>query len=41
VEIGDGAGCPLIVFVSQDFRSWKEKMMDYLDSQRLLGYVLG
>ena len=29
------------VFVGQDFRSWKEKMMDYLGSQKLLGYVLG
>jgi hypothetical protein len=28
------------VFVSQDFRSWKEQMMDYLGAQRLLGYVL-
>ena len=29
------------VFTGQDFRSWKEKMMDYLGSQRLLGFVLG
>jgi hypothetical protein len=29
------------MFVSQDFRTWLEKMMDYLGSQRLLGYVLG
>jgi hypothetical protein len=29
------------VFISQDFRFWKEKMMDYLGAQRLLGYVLG
>ena len=29
------------VFVGQDFRSWKEKMMDYLGSQKLLGYALG
>ena len=29
------------IFVSQDFRSWKEKMMDYLGSQKLLGFVLG
>jgi hypothetical protein len=28
------------IFVSQDFRSWKEKMMDYLGSQKPLGYVL-
>jgi hypothetical protein len=29
------------VFVSQDFRSWKEQMTDYLGAQRLLGYALG
>ena len=29
------------VFVGQDFRSWKEKMSDYLGSQRLLGYPSG
>ena len=29
------------IFVGQDFRSWKEKMMDYLGSQKLLGYPLG
>ena len=29
------------VFVGQDFHSWKEKMMDYLGSQKLLGYELG
>ena len=29
------------VFVGQDFRSWKEKMMDYLGSQKLLGFALG
>ena len=29
------------VFVGQDFRSWKEKMLDYLGSQRLLGYPSG
>jgi hypothetical protein len=29
------------MFVSQDFRTWLEKMMDYLGSQRLLGYALG
>ena len=29
------------VFIGQDFRSWKEKMSDYLGSQKLLGYVLG
>jgi hypothetical protein len=29
------------MFVSQDFHTWLEKMMDYLGSQRLLGYVLG
>jgi hypothetical protein len=29
------------MFISQDFRFWKEKMMDYLGSQRLLGYALG
>jgi hypothetical protein len=31
----------VFVFVGQDFRSWLEKMLDYLGSQRLLGYVLG
>jgi hypothetical protein len=29
------------MFVSQDFRFWKEHMTDYLGSQRLLGYALG
>jgi gag-polypeptide of LTR copia-type len=29
------------MFVGQDFRFWKEKMTDYLGSQRLLGYALG
>jgi hypothetical protein len=29
------------LFISQDFRFWKEKMEDYLNAQRLLGYVLG
>ena len=29
------------VFVGQDFHSWKEKIMDYLGSQKLLGYELG
>jgi hypothetical protein len=29
------------MFVGQDFRFRKEKMMDYLGSQRLLSYVLG
>jgi hypothetical protein len=29
------------MFVSQDFRFWKESMMDYLGAQRLLGYALG
>jgi hypothetical protein len=29
------------VFIGQDFRSWKEMMLDYLGDQRLLGYVLG
>ena len=29
------------VFIGQDFRSWKEKMSDYLGSQRLLGYLSG
>ena len=29
------------VFVGQDYRSWKEKMSDYLGSQKLLGYALG
>jgi hypothetical protein len=29
------------MFVSQDFHTWLEKMMDYLGSQRLLGYALG
>jgi hypothetical protein len=28
------------MFVGQDFCTWLEKMMDYLGSQRLLGYVL-
>jgi hypothetical protein len=29
------------MFVSQDFRFWKESMMDYFGAQRLLGYALG
>jgi hypothetical protein len=29
------------MFISQDFRFWKESMIDYLDAQRLLGYALG
>jgi hypothetical protein len=29
------------MFIGQDFRTWLEKMMDYLGSQRLLDYVLG
>jgi hypothetical protein len=29
------------MFIGQDFRFWKESMMDYLDAQRLLGYALG
>jgi hypothetical protein len=29
------------MFVGQDFRFWKEHMMDYLGAQRLLGYALG
>jgi hypothetical protein len=29
------------IFIGQDFRSWKEMMMDYLGAQRLLGYALG
>jgi gag-polypeptide of LTR copia-type len=29
------------MFIGQDFRFWKEKMTDYLGSQRLLGYALG
>jgi hypothetical protein len=29
------------MFVGQDFHTWLEKMMDYLGSQRLLGYALG
>jgi hypothetical protein len=29
------------VFIGQNFRSWVEKMTDYLGSQWLLGYVLG
>jgi hypothetical protein len=29
------------MFISQDFCTWLEKMMDYLGSQRLLGYALG
>ena len=28
-------------FNGQDFRSWKEKMTDFLGSQRMLGYVSG
>jgi hypothetical protein len=28
------------LFVSQDFHTWVKRMMDYLGSQRLLGYVL-
>jgi hypothetical protein len=31
----------VFMFISQDFHTWLEKMMDYLGSQRLLGYVLG
>jgi hypothetical protein len=31
----------VLLFVGQDFRTWVERMMDYLGSQRLLGYVLG
>jgi hypothetical protein len=31
----------LPIFISQDFRSWKEMMLDYLGAQRLLGYALG
>jgi hypothetical protein len=27
--------------IGQDFRFWKESIMDYLGAQRLLGYVLG
>jgi hypothetical protein len=26
------------MFIGQDFHTWLEKMMDYLGSQRLLGY---
>jgi hypothetical protein len=29
------------LFVGQDFRTWVEKMTDYLGAQRLLGYALG
>jgi gag-polypeptide of LTR copia-type len=29
------------MFIGQDFCTWLEKMMDYLGSQRLLGYALG
>jgi hypothetical protein len=29
------------MFIGQDFRTWLGKMMDYLGSQRLLGYALG
>jgi hypothetical protein len=29
------------MFVGQDFRTWLEKMTDYLGSQRLLSYALG
>jgi hypothetical protein len=29
------------MFIGQDFRFWKESMMDYLSAQRLLGYALG
>jgi hypothetical protein len=29
------------IFISQDFRFWKEKMEDYLGAQRLLCYALG
>jgi hypothetical protein len=29
------------MFVGQDFRFWKEHVMDYLGAQRLLGYALG
>jgi hypothetical protein len=28
------------MFVSQDFRFWKESMTDYLGAQQLLGYAL-
>jgi hypothetical protein len=28
-------------FISQDFWFWKEKMEDYPNAQRLLGYALG
>jgi hypothetical protein len=28
------------IFVGQDFCIWVEKIMDYLDSQRLLSYAL-
>jgi hypothetical protein len=29
------------MFVGQDFRTWLERMTDYLGAQRLLGYALG
>jgi hypothetical protein len=29
------------IFIGQDFRSWKEMMLDYLGAQRLLEYALG
>jgi hypothetical protein len=29
------------LFIGQDYRTWLEKMTDYLGSQRLLGYALG
>jgi hypothetical protein len=29
------------IFIGQDFRSWREMMLDYLGAQRLLGYALG
>jgi hypothetical protein len=29
------------LFISQDFRFWKEKIEDYLGAQRLLGFALG
>jgi hypothetical protein len=31
----------VLLFIGQDFWFWKEKMEDYLDAQRLLGYALG
>jgi hypothetical protein len=29
------------MFISQDFRFWKDSMTDYLGAQKLLGYALG